>query len=250
MPKFRCLGKEFSINATDLERAPDSVLAEAWKTGDHHTDSVVELGAWPEPDLESLEVRACRPVPHNHVVRLQAEPLPVQLILARLRREPYNAGRPINKAKALKALDYFGVPEALWPHGLQLLRRAQQSFTLWQERDQQAIKEIVQQICSQMAVPSVENYPRPRCDKVEAVSHHMDFEATKYDPLTGLYTLVVNRGGSVGVPPLPQAVKAGVVALGKQECLAIAIAEAPLSFGSRDTSRITFQVQAAMPDFA
>ena len=60
MPKFRCLGKEFSINATDLERAPDSVLAEAWKTGDHHTDSVVELGAWPEPDLESLEVRACR----------------------------------------------------------------------------------------------------------------------------------------------------------------------------------------------
>ena len=128
----------------------------------------------------------------------------MQLILARLRREPYNAGRPIHKAKALKALDYFGVPEALWPHGLQLLRRAQQSFTLWQERDQQAIKEIVQQICSQMAVPSVEKYPRPQCDKVEAVSHHMDFEATKYDPLTGpLHACGESRwlSGSSATPP-------------------------------------------------
>lgn len=54
MPSFLCLGKKFQLSQADLDRAPKSVLAEAWAPSSRHT--TVSLQAWPEADLDAFQV--------------------------------------------------------------------------------------------------------------------------------------------------------------------------------------------------
>ena len=54
MPEFRCLGKTFQVSNADLGRAPDSVLSASWRI--KGSQGVVDLTAWPEPDLEVFQV--------------------------------------------------------------------------------------------------------------------------------------------------------------------------------------------------
>ena len=54
MPSFQCLGKRFKVKQAHLDKAPGSLLKEAWAlaTNEH----AISLDAWPDPDLEVLEV--------------------------------------------------------------------------------------------------------------------------------------------------------------------------------------------------
>ena len=54
MPSFRCLGSTFQLSQANLDRAPDSVLAEAWNASSE--SGAVNLDAWSEPDLDVLAV--------------------------------------------------------------------------------------------------------------------------------------------------------------------------------------------------
>ena len=48
----------------------------------------------------------------------------LQVVLASLSQNQRAPGRAYQSVKAAKALDYFAVPEELWPTGLQLVQRA------------------------------------------------------------------------------------------------------------------------------
>ena len=61
MPDFVCLGKRFQLSQADLDRAPGSVLAEAW--GASSGSSAVSLDRWPRPDVNVLKVGCER---HRH----------------------------------------------------------------------------------------------------------------------------------------------------------------------------------------
>ena len=55
MPTFLCLGKQVHLHQADLDRAPQSLLAEAW--GATVDNAAVSLSAWPENDLQILQAR-------------------------------------------------------------------------------------------------------------------------------------------------------------------------------------------------
>ena len=61
MPAFRCLGHLYEVSQQDLERAPASVLAEAWAALEDGTEA--SLHAWPEPSADALKVRLSRSWP-------------------------------------------------------------------------------------------------------------------------------------------------------------------------------------------
>ena len=54
-------------------------------------------------------------------------------------------GRTFQEKKAFDALNYFLIPEHLWPAGLQLLRRRQMDFWHWRDKYSKAASNILEQ---------------------------------------------------------------------------------------------------------
>ena len=54
VPTFQCQGHTNSTSQAALDEAPESVLAEAWRTST--TGAGVNLDAWPAPNMEVLKV--------------------------------------------------------------------------------------------------------------------------------------------------------------------------------------------------
>ena len=267
MPKFRCLGKDFSLSAADLERAPHSVLTGAWEASSG--EEAVSLSSWPDPDLDYLEVCPWQlPEPirvaawlDTHSIGMAHETMPyicqvpglmialVQVVLKSLNSEPYPYCRKLDKAKAIRVLDYFAVPQSAWPHGLQLLHTAQQSFKLWNGRDQVIARSMLRQIRDLMEVPSVEACPRPDCSKLEEVTVRQTFQVEIFDPARNLY--ILGEGQQLKYhakfPAFAKGLEAAIVEAGKQECLNITVHRFEIDGPQKRVSRAVTIYVAASP---
>ncbi|CAA2977347.1 Hypothetical predicted protein, partial [Olea europaea subsp. europaea] len=99
MHDFLCLGKTYHLSQANLDRALDSLLAGACTTA--KGPGAVSLDKWPDKNLDVLE-----------------------LVFSTLKNQPCTSVKALSSEQAVKALDYFAVPEKSWPTGLVLHRRA------------------------------------------------------------------------------------------------------------------------------
>ena len=171
----------------------------------------------------------------------------VQVVLKSLKREPYPYCRKLDKAKAIRVLDYFAVPESAWPHGLQLLHTAQQSFKLWNGRDQATARSMLRQIRDLMEVPSVEACPRSDCSKLEEVTVRQTFQVEIFDPARNLYILGEGLRYHANLPAFAKGLEAAIVEAGKQECLNITVHRFEIDGPQKSVQRAVTIHDAASP---
>ena len=73
-----------------------------------------------------------------------------------LKHKPFQASKLVRTGQVIAALDYFAIPQELWPTGLQLLPPRRPRAQHWLERDRQAAQDIVKQVsgCLLAAYPT------------------------------------------------------------------------------------------------
>ena len=126
----------------------------------------------------------------------------------------------------IRALGYFAIPDSLWPVGLQLIRRKEQSAQLWLKRDQQAAQGIVEQISTLLLDVSLDTYPRPSdSDKAGFGFGHCYVADSK--EIEGRYSLEWCPDCYSGAASdLPAPLKAAVIQAGKVQHLDLSFSTA------------------------
>ena len=117
------------------------------------------------------------------------------------------------------ALDYFAVPDTLWPTGLQLLKRKEQGAQLWLQRDRKAARDIVKQISTLLLAKAADSYPRPD----EYATEFQSFGEVYFksmDEKTGKYCIAEWLGGTEGCSSdIPSTLKTAITQAGRHEHL-------------------------------
>lgn len=124
----------------------------------------------------------------------------------------------------LQALDFFAIPEHLWPTGLQLLGRQQQHLQRWIEASAAVAEHFVKQICALALGDMIDPSKPPSAVCHKDLQYHATFYISHIS--SGLYVLVRDRParwrplGSDSRNPVPSPVQqAVIIAMAKIEHL-------------------------------
>ena len=146
------------MSQAELHRAPSSLLAEAWAASTQN--AVVKLDAWPDRDLKVFEVHLDTPITVCFYFGFESRTRStLQVVLGSLRQQLCAPDQTVSKVAILRALEYFAIPQLLWPVGIMLVRKARLSM-------QPVAQDIVSQICGLLS--SCSSSPLIMLDKSQA----------------------------------------------------------------------------------
>ena len=173
--------------------------------------------------LEFLQIAGCLldnpafATPARHVEQRHSfySPCGLQVVLGSLKQQCCDPSPKLSSAKTLKALEYFGIPQQLWPVGLQLVQRAKQQM-------QTTVKDLVDQMCTVALTMSPGGVCRAIHQDEITTLFEESFIVTSYDDASGkaaveLYNPSLKQEGLT----LPPFLIAAVVATGKPSFLII-----------------------------
>ena len=154
----------------------------------------------------------------------------LQVVLGTYKHQACAPGQTFQAARVVQALDYFAVPVDLWPVGLQLLRRAQLTAELWMERDDQAARTIVQQICNLALEGGPEDQPQPSWDQKYSRAFEGVYTIHRIDGKETVHRYRQQCSHSTGiVKDLLPSLRAAILKAGQPEHLHITFCREPLS---------------------
>ena len=134
-----------------------------------------------------------------------------------LQQQQCAPGDSFQSQAVLHALDYFAVPEQLWPAGLQLAKRALHDFSLYVDKDKEAAQSIVSQICA-LALNKKKG-ARPQGAEEKDVKYKGTFRLS-YDSVSRVYSVSASTNDGDCKPPA--ALQAAVTQAGRAQHLVIA----------------------------
>lgn len=144
MRRFVCPGHgaeglphEVAISDVHLSQAPELVLAVAASQSATQRDEPIMLATWPNPSAVVLEVTSMKKDEvasddqHMHKVELGITCVTILQAVAGCYSKSGSKYGCVSPSDMIQALEYFNLPDDMWPCGLLLQHRVTARYDMW-----------------------------------------------------------------------------------------------------------------------